>query len=359
MFDGIPLENYTPIYYYILLVIVLIVILDSQSYKTPSGNKFQFFGIIFLLFTVIYIGFRPISGRYFGDMGAYSRMFNNYSRGQIITSTKDLLFQSFMKASSSIMDVQFFFFVCALLYVLPIYIVCKKWFRTLWFYGFIFFVSAFSFWAYGTNGIRNGIAGSLFLLGMSRDKRLSQIILIIVSVSIHKTMLLPAAGFLLANFYNQPKKLIYFWLLCIPLSLLGGGFFESFFGTLGFDERLSYLIAGNVNEDEFSSTGFRWDFLAYSGTAIFAGWYYIIKKGYKDKVYFWLFNTYVFANAFWILVIRANFSNRFAYLSWFMIGLVIIYPLLKETFIPGQYKKVGFILLLYFSFTFFMNFILN
>src|SRR5690606_25184293 len=109
-----------------------------------------------------------------------------------------------------------------------------------------------------------------------------------------------------------------------------------------------------VEEGKFSSTGFRWDFLLYSSTAVFAGWYYIVKRNYKDKIYFWLFNTYVFSNAFWILVIRANFSNRFAYLSWFMIGLVIIYPLLKQQIIPKQHQVIGLILIAYFSFTFFM-----
>ena len=359
MFDWIPLELYTPFYYYLLLAIVLIILMDSHSRSWPSGNKFQRFGIIILIFTIVYIGLRPISGRYFGDTNTYAAIFNNYADGAIITSTKDLLFHSFMKISSSIMDVHFFFGLCAVLYIVPLYLVSKKWFKELWFFGFIFLVTAFSFWAAGVNGVRNGIAGSLFLFAVSRDKRIFQVIWLLLAIGFHKTMLLPTVGFILANIFNQPKKLIFFWILCIPLSLIGGDFFESFFGTLGFDERLSYLTSGNINEDDFSSTGFRWDFLLYSATAIFAGWYYIVKKGYKDKVYFWLFNTYVFANAFWILVIRANFSNRFAYLSWFMIGLIIIYPLLRETLFPNQYKKVGFILLLQFTFTFLMNVILS
>jgi surface polysaccharide O-acyltransferase-like enzyme len=66
----------------------------------------------------------------------------------------------------------------------------------------------------------------------------------------------------------------------------------------------------------------------------------------------------VFANAFWILVIRANFSNRFAYLSWFMMALVIIYPLLKKEMIKNQYKVLAKVMLIYFAFTFLMNVIL-
>lgn len=359
MFDWIPLEIYTPLYYYLLFLVVIMLFLDAQANKYPSGNKFQLLGTILLIFILGYIGFRPISGYYFGDTATYAEIFYNYAGGSLINTSQDLVFNGFMKFASSFMSVHFFFFICAMLYTIPLYIICKKWFKELWFLGFIFFITALSFWSYGTNGVRNGIAGSLFLLGISRDKRVFQIAWILLAIGFHKTMLLPTLGFVLANIYNQPKKMIAFWAACIPLSLVGGRLFESFFGSLGFDDRLSYLTTSNVNENNFSSTGFRWDFVLYSATAIYAGWYYIVKKGYQDKVYYWLFNTYVFANAFWILVIRANFSNRFAYLSWFMIGLVIVYPLLRTTLFANQYKKVGFILLLYFSFTFIMAMFLS
>ncbi len=359
MIDWIPLELYSPFYFYFLLVIVFIVFMDSQGQRVPSGNKFQLLGLIIGILITIYIGFRPLSGRYFGDTGTYGQIFAKYADGADVTAQRDLLFHYFAKFTSYFLNVHFFLFACATLYVLPLYIVCKKWFKDLWFFGFIFLITAFEFWAYGTNGVRNGIAGSMFLLAISREKRIFQLLFLIVSINFHKTMLLPTAGFVLANFYNKPKHLIYFWLLCIPVSLIGGSFFENIFGSLGFDDRLSYFTEGNKFDDPFSSTGFRWDFLLYSASAVFAGWYYIIKKGYQDKIYFWLFNTFIFANAFWILVIRANFSNRFAYLSWFLMGMVIVYPLLRQNILKNQYKKVGIILGLQFAFTFLMNVILG
>ena len=362
MFDWVPLSLYSDLYHYILLFVVFFTLVQTYtqpltSVKTVSFNRnLGFFTFIFIL---LYIGLRPISG-VFTDMATYNRIFENYAFGAEITSSKDYLFHVFTKFCAQVMTAQMYFFLCAVLYITPLYLVCKKWFKVYWFYAFLFLIGAFSFWAYGTNGIRNGIAGSLFLLAISRDKRIWQIILIVLAVNFHKTMLLPSVGFILANFYNQPKKMIVFWLLCIPLSLLGGGFFETFFASLGFeDDRLSYLTDGNINNDNFSSTVFRWDFLLYSATAIFAGWYFIVKRKFNDKIYFLLFNTYIFANAFWVLVIRANFSNRFAYLSWFMMGLIIIYPLLKKQIIPEQHKRIGLILLFYFAFTFLMNVILS
>jgi hypothetical protein len=356
MFDFIPINFYTSLYYYILLFVVLLAVVQTytqpiNSAKTTFFNKN--FGMIVLVFVLLYIGLRPIH-REFADMITYNNIFERYSDGAVITSPNDFLFHIFTKFSSQIMSAQMYFLICASLYVVPLYIVCEKWFEGHWFYAFLFLVSAFSFWAYGTNGIRNGMAGSLFLLGLSREKRVWQIVWIVLAINFHKTMVLPSAGFLLANFYNQPKKMIVFWLLSIPLSLILGSGFESFFATIGFDDdRVRYFTA-DIGSDRFSSTGFRWDFLAYSATAIFAGWYYIVKKEYEDKVYFLLFNTFVFANAFWVLVIRANYSNRFAYLSWFMIGLVIIYPLLKRKILSRQHQKIGLILVVYFAFTFIM-----
>ena len=50
-----------------------------------------------------------------------------------------------------------------------------------------------------------------------------------------------------------------------------------------------------------------------------------------DPFYARLVNTYLLANALWVLVIQTSFSNRFAYLSWFMMPWVLLYP-----FVPGK-----------------------
>lgn len=363
MFDFIPIQSYTPIYYYILLLVVVITFVHTQvKLLGTSANKSftKGMGLFLFFFVLLYMGLRPIHG-VFVDMITYNAMFERYATGGEITSIKDLFFHSFTKFSSQIMTAQMYFFICACLYVIPLYVVCKKWFKQYWFYGFLILVASFSFWSYGTNGIRNGIAGSLFLLGISMDKRVWQIALIFLAINFHKTMLLPTAGFILANIYNRPKVMIGFWIACIPLSLIGGNQFELLFSAIGFgeDDRLASYLTTEASADKFSKIGFRWDFLLYSATVVVAGWYYIVKLKYSDKIYFWLFNTYIFANAFWILVIRANFSNRFAYLSWFMMGLVIIYPLLKVKLISSQHKKIGLILVIYFTFTFFLNVVLK
>ena len=305
---------------------------------------------------LLYMGLRPIHG-VFVDMQTYAYIFERYKDGESGMSAQDPLFSSYMMFSSKIMSAQSFFLLSTLLYVVPLYIISKKWFQAYWFYAFLFLVGSFSFWAYGVNGIRNGIAGSIFLLGVSRDRRIFQALWILIAIGFHYSLLLPTIGFLLANIYNQPKRFIIFWIICIPISLIANRYWNSFFAGLSFisDERFGNYLTDTSYMGSFRRTGFRWDFLLYSSTAVLAGWYYIIKKQYKDKLYFYLFNTYLFANAFWILVIRASFSNRFAYLSWFMMAIIIVYPLLKERIFFNQHKKLGLILLFYFGFTFIMG----
>lgn len=359
MIDFIPLKFYGDIYFYVLLLVVVVTFAHTQIKVLGSSSNVNFttgMGIFVFLFSLLYIGLRPISGA-FVDMMTYYAAFMDYAGGAPVTSVKDVFFRSFTKFSSQIMSAEMYFFVNACLYIIPLYLVSKNWFKQYWFYGFVFLLGSFAFWSYGTNGIRNGVAGSLFLLGMSRDKRSWQIVWIILSIAFHKTMILPAMGFVLANFYNKPIVLIRIWILAIPLSFIGGRVFETLFSSIGFgeDDRLmAYLTSGVAGRNVF-----RWDFLLYSSTAVFAGWYYTVVLKYKDKIYFWLFNTFLFANIFWILVIRAYYSYRFAYLSWFMMALVIIYPLLKVKLVPAQHKKIGVMLVIYFAFTFYMNVFLH
>ena len=76
--------------------------------------------------------------------------------------------------------------------------------------------------------------------------------------------------------------------------------------------------------------------------------------GFNDFVFNVIANTYILANSFWIMVIRASYSNRFAYLSWFLYPLVFAYPLSRMNIWEKQERKTAFILLAYTGFTLIM-----
>jgi len=344
----IPIEFYNDLYQYIILLIAILILLNIVPKNKSLTN-------LLFVFLLIFMGMRPIS-KYFGDMVIYNRKFNFYASGGEIGDSKDFLWQLFMKISSHIMSNEFFFFLCTLLYVFPLYYASIKWSKKNSYILFLAFIGSFSFWAAGVNGIRSAIATSFIIGAMASQTKLIKILLLVFAVFFHASMIIPITGYILTFIItNNPKKYFLGWLISIPLSLALGGFWENFFANIGFwDKRISYLTDKSL-EDAFSHTGFRWDFLVYSATAVIAGAYYILLKKYKDKTYFRIFNTYLFANAFWILVIRASFSNRFAFLSWFLMAPVIFYPLLQTRLIKNQNLILKMIIFAYIFFTFFMN----
>ena len=122
-----------------------------------------------------------------------------------------------------------------------------------------------------------------------------------LAYGIHHSVGVPIAAFALSLLvYKRPQWAIYLWTLSIVVSLLLGNSLTSFIEQLSFDERLSHYT--NVEQGgvgiQFSSYGFRWDFLLYSAMPIALGYYSIVKKRITDNWYSVLFTTYCFANAF-------------------------------------------------------------
>ncbi|AUP77264.1 EpsG family protein [Flavivirga eckloniae] len=358
MLELIPLEYYYRVFIYSAFAIALVTLfhtflLDINERKNIGYIRFM--GYFILVSLTLYMGLRPISGKYFVDMITYARIYNNYAAGGEITIQNDLFFHQFMKICSAVIPVNGFFLLCEVIYIVPLFIASKRFFAKYWFYAFFMFVVSFSFWTYGVNGIRNGMATSLFVLALAYHDRKSVLIPVAaISCLFHQTMLLPVGAYILTLFVKNPKWYMYGWVLAIPLSLALGSFWENLFAQLGFaDDRLSGYLTGDKHQD-FANTSFRFDFLFYSSFAVVSGAYFVFKKKYQDPIFIQLFNIYLTANAFWILVIRANFSNRFAYLSWFLMPLVIIYPFISEKFFKRQHIVIGKVLLFYFMFTYLM-----
>ncbi|OWK74508.1 hypothetical protein CBW16_03620 [Flavobacteriaceae bacterium JJC] len=360
MFDWIPISSYTTVYFNVLMIIMLITLFHSYQndlFDLHTKSFSAIFGHIFLVFIILYIGTRPIH-YVFADMGTYAVIYKKIQAGELVIVKNDFIFNYFMLYCSKIMNVKTWFFLCSFIYVWPCYVFSKKYCGSYWYYVFFIFVSSLMFWPFATNGIRNGLATSVFILGLFfYDKKILAYSLMGLAFGIHSSLIIPIAAFIVSGIYRDPKVYLYIWLIAIPLSLIGGGFWENFFLSLGFggDTRpQQYLAESDKYKDAFAYTGFRWDFLFYSSFAVFAGWYFIFKKKITDKFYIHLWGTYIIANAFWILVIRANFSNRFAYLSWFLMAPVIAYPLLRYKMFPNQYRVVGVVIALYYLFTYFM-----
>lgn len=364
MITFIPVQFYENIYYYALAIVIITAYLQSMQIPIDDDKNIKrkiAIGKVLFGFIILYIGLRPVSGFYFGDMRTYAVTFEGYAEGLPAIETKDVVFNYFMKFCSGIMTVDIFFLLCAFMYIIPLYVAVRRMFPQYWFYAFMMLVVSMSFWAYGTNGIRNGIATSFFILAITRRNPVNMGIWMLLGVSFHKSLLIPIAAFIVSRYHTKSENYLKAWLVAIPLSLVLGKFWENFIMGLGLvenDRLQGYFEEDSEFTEQFSSTGFRWDFLLYSFTGVYAGWYFIIKKKFQDPLYIRFYNIYLIANAFWILLIQATFSNRFAYLSWFLLGIVIIYPFLVNKFFERQHMIVGRILMGYFLLSFILNVIL-
>lgn len=353
---------YKPIFLYTVIILTLIITSKLRNNGFSSiyaGRDNLQFATILTIFFALVIGFRPLSA-IFGDSWVYNYTYglmkNNI--GGAYETSSEWIWSETMYFCSQTVDVSIFFTLVSLGYFGFTLLACKTLTPNNVLVSLLFCLGAFSFYTYATNGIRNGLACSIVLyiivLCTKSVKNPIIFVLIFIVFNIHRSSILPLVSLFASIYIVKSYKWAYtFWLLSIIISLVAGGFITSIFAGLGFDDRLSYLTS--TGDGHYTKTYFRWDFLIYSMMPIILGYYVVIKKGIQDKTYLILLNTYTLANAFWIMIIRANYSNRFAYLSWFMYPLVLAYPLMKlDIWGSQQGKRASQIMLAHVGFTWFM-----
>lgn len=360
-------EELAPYYSIILSIIftIISIVLYFQylprkaNYIIYKKNSNNLFFLILSILVIIFIGFRPLSGS-FGDMITYSYLFKY---PELIQENGDWLFYKMLLFFSEQGTLSSFFLIISIGYIGFTYWGFLKIFKNNLGAALILFFSAFSFASYGVNGIRNGFASSMFLLGLCwfiqnkslRDNAIG-LSICFVSVFFHKSLALPLVCLATSCIIRNYRLALTFWLLSIILFLVAKGMIESLFISLGFDDRLETYI---TEADEYASKGFktglRLDFLLYSAMPILLGYIVEVKHHIIDRSFSILMNTYIFSNAFWCMLMGAAFSNRFAYLSWFLYPIVLAYPCLKlNVWGSKQGKVLGTIILINALFTLFM-----
>lgn len=370
-FDFIPVLSYTPVFNWVIFLLVLFAIFQAGtgSILSPSTMRFNcFLGILFTIALIVYMGARPVSSA-FGDTINYAAEFQSLQLAETADWTEQLnamrgewLFAVVLHAWVQYGSVHDYFLTCAAVYVGCMAVACMRLFGVRWFIPFLTTCAMFTFWVYGVNGIRNGMAASVMILGFSFRNNLKWLIVCaLLAVSLHKSMVLLIAAGAGAWFITDTRIYVAGWFACILAVVLAGPAIGEMIASSGLfdDPRLTLYINSaeelKATSDLFSSTGFRWDFLLYSALPIISGCYFVLKLGYHDAMYKWLLNIYIAANAFWVLCMYAAFSNRFAQLSWFLMGLVFIYPFFKQRFWADQEKKLAAFFPAIYVFTFYMN----
>ena len=345
------LQLYTTFFTYFSFLLAL-------CYALYIGNKDKLqkdnptFSLIIFAILVVYIGTFPVKG--LGDRELYADSFLHATKW---LPKRDVLFMAYNYFCHKFMNLDMWLMLTGFLYVLGIYQLARKKCKveaTALFVGYITFLF---FSGYAVNTMRAGLAASLLLYALVwRDSnKLLYFALLLCATQIHSSIWLPTIALVLSMYLPRTKFFFYFWLLCIPVSLYAGDFFQTLAEPLVTDFTQQNLKDYLIAHDKAYKSGFRIDFVFYSLIPALLGYYYIYRKKVRDAFYTNIFNAYLIANGCWILVIRSSFSDRFGYLSWVFIPLLLLYPALNYKIWPNQQQKIGWIILLQALFTFLLN----
>lgn len=320
--------------------------------------------ICFSVFFVLLFGFRPIS-IFFGDTVNYNASYQimqtagSLEAADVSEASSDWLFYGFMFLCSQVMDIYYFFVIVMYFYIVMMFFGCRKLDVRHGATIMLFCIGAFSFYGYSVNGIRNGVACSFVILalaGVCKGERIWPIVLSFIAISCHKSTALPLACMFFTYFVRNPRYMYAIWVGAIGLSLLLGEAITNIISVISIDDRMAQIaLKGDEvaeNWGELLENRFRWDFLLYSSMPILLGAYTLFVRKIYNNTYLILLGTYIYANSFWVLVIRDLFSNRFAYLSWFLYPIVLAYPLFNlPVFERNHSQKTAWILIGHLGFT--------
>ena len=166
-------------------------------------------------------------------------------------------------------------------------------------------------------------------------------------------MTLVIGSYFVALFFKNPKYYFWVWLFCLLMAIFHITFFQTLFAGFIDEHGAGYLLV-----DETTSLvriGFRPDFILYSAVPVYLGYQMINKYKYQSKTYSFLLRLYIMANAMWLLCMYSSFTNRIAYLSWFMYPIVLLYPFVSRDRVQLQGKYLGYVVYGHLGFTLFMT----
>ena len=337
----ISAEYYQGIYLFILTIISLFVFRRYAYFKeqrflgaSDQGGK----GVIVLcIIMALFIGFRPINVA-FVDMRGYAETYwaleGSYFHWKWDTDNK--IFDNLIAwIAANRLGVSTLFIFLSILYFSGMAVACSMLFPKDKMAAYLICLSALSTFSYSVNGMKAGVAASLFLIALAfndRDKKWPTILFILLSFGFHHAMQLPVVAFFICKFVKHPKYFLWLWILCLVMAMAHVTFFMHIFENLTDEKGAGYLSGlGNAYK------GFRFDFVLYSSAPVVIGQIALKKKMIESRRYEFLLNLYTLVNAIWLLCMYAEFNNRISYLSWFMFPIVLIFPFLRERWGSNQY----------------------
>ena len=352
-------QYYEPIYYSIITIGTFITLSNIDCIDERESNRFP---LLLCCMLILFIGLRPVSQKYFVDMYGTAMQFSLWAQDSVRFSfdVQNLLYDN-LRLNMATLGFTYkpFFLLIAAIYFGGIYYVCSRMFNTRSLLPFFVCLAAFSTFSFATNGVKAGSAASVFLIAMALQhdgKRLASLIVAILSIGFHHSMVLPVFAFAVCLYIKKDKLYFYIWVFCSLLAFFHITYFQDLFATITAD-------AGNEHAAEYltgvgqATKGFRIDFILYSAVPIIFGRWLSFMEIDKSEQYQYILNVYTLVNSIWMLCMYAEFTNRIAYLSWFMYPIVLIYPFINEDYLSRKTGLMKIFVCGHLFFTLFMEII--
>lgn len=273
-----------------------------------------------------------------------------------LTFRKDFLWDGLVYIFSRLTsDVQYLLIFVAIGYVfLPIAGIQKLLKQNTVYFFFLFLISP-NFFLYGANGIRNGLAASIFLFSFRYYNSKKQWIFLVLSVFMHLSMILPLFFFIVGKYFKNYKILLCIWGCLLLFSTLGINFLS--FLPFSFSRLDAYLTGGDIRPTS-RVLNIPINFLVYSIFPVIVATYFILVRKKYDDFFLRLSVVYILCSCVYISAFHIKFVERFAYISEFLMPLVAIYPFFKFKVIKYREIYIALFLISIFLFKSYKIFIL-
>ena len=352
----IPAQYYQLVYIIIIILISIPVCMRYASYSVDRLNSVDnepiVGSLLFTIFIILFVGFRPNSSIFADGPGYWAGILDHRWEGGTLSdvnyqfATKWLM--SFLSSFNISPRIGFIAF-STIIYG-GAFVAMRKLFPKDTLLAMIMFCGAFgTFWG-AVNGIKNGMACSMFICALAyKDNWKVCLLMLLLSFGFHHSLELLIAAFVICLFYKNTKVYSLIWTVSLILAILHVTYFQTFFAGFTDEQGAGYLLGENIG----GKGGLRLDFIAYSFAPIALAWWVSKKKIFQPE-YRFVFNEYLLTNAIWMLCMFASYTNRIAALSWSLFPVIILMPLLGDKVADNQYKVLSLCVIGQMSFTLLM-----
>lgn len=323
----------------IITIIIWIFLIIITKQNTVINNKYNAYFITVCLFIYVSI-LLIISENNTSDMEIYVREFTKYSNHSLIETlditNKEYLFTLFQWLTSKISTNPQFFFVSIWLFFgsILLFSLNKIFNARQLLIIFFSYLNYFIFFPYITNTVRQGFAIAILMYAVciliSNKKSKLFYVSIFVAPFFHSSSIpLSVALLLLRNFNLNLNTLLVIWILSAitfvtDMNELLFGSFSKYIPEIEAYTSASVLerYTGGVNRLDFLVFSLFWIVLSL------IAWKKLTKTSFE---YATLIKIYLLFNIYFLLFGFIGFSDRIATYSWFLVPILIWYPVLKQT----------------------------